>query len=86
MNKKIALIRLLEASFVLNDTEKLALLDSVSSMNEKQVQAMGVFLATERQFILEHEGDIRSSLESILVSLEQTALKDKVYVGVGKPN
>lgn len=84
MNKKIALVRLLEASFVLNDEERFALLEAVPSMNEKQVQAMGTFLATERQFILEHERDMRMNLDKLFKKVEENN-KENVYVGVGKP-
>lgn len=80
MNKKVALITLIEASMVLTPEEKLDLIDGVPGLNEFQVDALGKFLAIERQTLLDNElyimEDVRRKLSN----------DNTVYVGVGKPN
>lgn len=83
MNKKVALVNLIEASVLLSDDDKLALIDRVPTLNEKQVDAMGTYLATERQFVLEHRQELTDSFNAMLAEL--TKPDEKVYVGSGKP-
>lgn len=85
MNKKIALVTLIEVSFILSDEDRLRLLDLVPGLNDKQVDALGKFFALERQFILTHEDDLRQQFDILLMELER-GRKEKVYVGTGKPS
>ena len=63
MNKKIALVTLIEASIILSDEDRLMLLDLVPGLTDKQVDALGKFFALERQFILSHEDEVKEKLE-----------------------
>lgn len=83
MNKKIALVTLIEASIILSDEDRLMLLDLVPGLTEHQVDVLGKFFAIERQFILDNEDDVKQKLDSILTELDRTD-NEKVYVGSGK--
>lgn len=86
MNKKIALVDLIEVSVLLTAEQKLLLLDELSGFNEKQVTALGTFLAMEQQFINEHKDEILTEMKKIYNDLhldEQQA--NQVFVGTGKP-
>jgi len=84
MNKKVALVTLIESSFLLSPDDKLALIDRVPTLNEKQVNTIGKFLAQERQIILDHKQDLTTRFESMLTELEHEDT-NRVYVGSGKP-
>lgn len=86
MDKKIALLTLLESSFVLTDEEKALMVDALPLLTDEQVEVMGKFLTAERRFLLDHEGDLHKSLEEIRGILEMENQKNTVYVGVGKAN
>ena len=88
MNKKLALVTLLEASLMLTAEEKLDLIDAVPGLNDRQVDALGVCLARERELVLANEpavmSDIQKKLDDIANQDEQRP--DTIYVGVGKPS
>lgn len=84
MNKKVSLVTLIEASITLSDDDKLALIDRVPSLNEKQVDALGKFFATERQLILDHKSQILVQFDALLAELGKK--DNRVLVGSGKPN
>lgn len=83
MNKKIALVTLIKASIILSDEDRLVLLDLVPGLSDRQIDALGKFFVTERQFVLDHEDDVKQKLDSILTELERED-HEKVYVGSGK--
>lgn len=83
MNKKIALVTLIEASIILADEDRLMLLDLVPGLTEKQVEALGKFFALERQFVLSHEDDVKQKIDELLTNLDDNE-KDTVYIGSGK--
>ncbi|MFZ5534759.1 MAG: hypothetical protein ACOY3M_01225 [Patescibacteria group bacterium] len=82
MNKKIALVTLIEASIILSDEDRLMLLDLVPGLTEKQVDALGKFFALERKFVLSNEDDVKQKIESLLTGLDRQDT-DTVYVGSG---
>lgn len=86
MNKKIALVTLIEASFLLSSGEKLALLDTVPTLNDKQVQALGTMLAKERAVMLANEDAIMTTIQKHLEAMREEDDDNKVYVGKGKPS
>jgi hypothetical protein len=86
MNKKIALVTLIEASFLLSSGEKLALLDTVPTLNDKQVQALGTMLAKERAVMLANEDAIMTTIQKHLEAMREEDDDNKVYVGTGKPS
>ncbi len=85
MNKKIALVTLIEASIILSDDDRLMLLDLVPGLTDHQVDALGKFFALERQYVLSHEDDVKQKLDSILTELDKTD-HETVFVGSGKAN
>lgn len=84
MNKKIALVTLIEASFILSDEDRMRLLDLVPGLNDRQVEALGKFFALERQFVLAHEDDLRQQFDILVTELERGS-REKIYIGTGKP-
>lgn len=83
MNKKVALVTLIESSLIFSDEDKLALIERVPSFTDRQVDLLGRYLAMERQFVLEHKDDLRKNLDALLVEMEHK--DDAVYVGTGRP-
>lgn len=83
MNKKIALVTLIEASIILSDEDRLMLLDLVPGLTDRQTDALGKFFAAERQFILSNEDDVKQKLDIMLTELERGG-SEKVYVGSSK--
>jgi len=80
MNKKIALIHLIEASVLFTDEDKLALIRYVPSLTDKEVDTLGKYLASERQFILDHEAEIIEQMEELVTSSD-TPAPEQVFVG-----
>lgn len=86
MNKKIALVDLIEASILLTAEQKLLLLEELPGFNEKQVTALGTFLAMEQQFINEHKDEILVHMKQIYNDLHlEEQQTNQVFVGSGKP-
>lgn len=83
MNKKVALVTLIEASMVASTEEKLALIDLIPEMTEAQVDAWGKYFAKEREMVLAGEQDVMAEL-SKLFSEESADSENAVYVGSGK--
>ena len=86
MNKKIALVDLLQASILFTAEQKLLILDQLPMFNEKQVDALGSFLAMEQQFIETHNDEIVANMKKMYAELHVQESPDAVYVGSGKPN
>ncbi len=87
MNKKIALVDLIETSVLLTAEQKLGLLDMLPGFNEKQVDTLGELLAMERQFIDDHKEEILGHMKEIYDDLHIGEIGDtQVYVGSGKPS
>ena len=84
MDKKIALVELLQHSILLTAEQKLLLLDALPSFNERQIDALGKFLSMEQQFVETHSDEILADMKKIY---EELHLDDeKIYVGMGKPS
>ncbi len=89
MNKKIALITLIEVSMVATPEEKLVLIDMVPELTDVQVDALGKYFARERNIVLANESEILNDIQVHLNAPEaiaDTHESDAVYVGVGKPS
>ncbi len=84
MNKKVALVTLIEASVLLTDDDKLTLIDRVPALTDQQVDVIGKYLAAERQFVLGHKKELSDSFDAMLEELVKG--QDTVYVGTGKPS
>lgn len=86
MNNKIALVDLIEASVLLTAEQKLVVLDELPSFTEKQVNALGSFLALEQQFIADHKEEILDNMKKLYEELRlEEAQTKQVFVGSGKP-
>ena len=86
MNKKIALVTLIEASILLSSDDKLALIDAVPGFNEKQVMALGKMLAEERAVLLANEEMIMQTIKTKLDAISAEGQSNTVYIGTGKPS
>lgn len=82
MNKKVALVNLIEASVLLTDEDKLVLIEKVPGLTDKQVDVAGKYFATERQFVLDHRDELSNNLDAMLLELEKN--QNQVFVGSGK--
>ncbi len=86
MNNKIALVDLIEASVLLTAEQKLVVLDELPSFTEKQVNALGSFLALEQQFIADHKEEILDNMKKLYEELRlEKAQTKQIFVGTGKP-
>lgn len=86
MNKKIALVTLIEASILLSSDEKLTLIDAVPGFNDKQVMALGKMLAEERAVLLTNENLIMQTIQTKLEEIRNQQADNAVYIGSGKPS
>lgn len=86
MNKKIALVDLIEASVLLTAEQKLVVLDELPSFTEKQVNTLGSFLAMEQQFITDHKEELLDTMKKLYEELRlEDAQTKQIFVGSGKP-
>lgn len=97
MNKKIALVKLIRASLIVSNDDKLALLGKIETMSDEDVEKLGEFLAAEHDFIAQHEAGLRLSVGEIMEEMKRwnpgedsarptgADATDRVYVGTGKP-
>lgn len=84
MNKKVALVNLIEASVLLSNEDKLGLIDRVPALTDKQADVLGRYFASERQFVLEHRDELMQEMQKFLDELERETSAQSV--GVGKPD
>lgn len=87
MDKKLALVTLIEHSIVLSDEAKLALLAKMEMMMDKDVMKLGEFLAAERAYVLENQDGIKKSVAEVMDAFAKYTPepKEQVFVGTGKP-
>lgn len=94
MNKKIALVTLIEQSFLLSYEAKLGLLAQIKKMGDEDVDALGKFLAEERNFIVNNEQLVKDRTAAVVASVsamntmkapEDPTSHRAVYYGNGKP-
>ena len=88
MNKKIALVHLIEESLLLSSGQKLELLDMVAGFTQKQVDALGKFLVSEQEFLLDNQEEILTHTQSMIETLTGKVLapgENQLLVGKGKP-
>lgn len=86
MDKKRALVTLIEQSFFLQNETKLALLGRVKAMSEEDVIKLGTFLSAEHAFVVKNEKLIKERTAAAIASLTAgDTSKEPVYYGQGKP-
>lgn len=90
MNRKLALVTLIKHSLLLPAEDKIALLKRVGDLAENDVHTLGIYLAQERQFIMENAQKIQEYAGSLVDYFSQNPMNqnqdnaDKVYIGTGK--
>lgn len=86
MDKKLALVTLIERSIALSDEAKLALFEKIETMTDEDAEKLGAFLAAERDYVLENEDGIKKSVAEVMDDLAKYTPepKEQVYVGTGK--
>lgn len=87
MDKKLALVTLIEHSLILSDEAKLGLLAKIETMTDGEVDKLGEFLAVERDYVLQNEDGIKKSVAEVMEDLAKYTPepKEQIYVGTGKP-
>ena len=65
MNKKEALIVLIQNSSILDDGTKLELLGNIGELTDEEVDKLGVFLANAKKISVEQADDILNKLAII---------------------
>lgn len=71
MDKKIALINLIENSFVVGNKMKRKLLEKVEYMTDDEVNKLGKFFVSEREFILKDEAGFIAEVDKVIKSIAQ---------------
>lgn len=84
--KQNAVMTLLESSILLSYSQKLDLVDMFPALDERQLDALGDFLATEERIKEEFGEDIRRGVETVLTEIIGSPVGDDntVYVGSSK--
>lgn len=78
---------LIEASILLTAEQKLTVLDELPAFTEKQVNALGSFLALEQEFLSDHREEILENMKKLYEQLHLADAQTKqVFVGTGKPS
>lgn len=72
MNKKEALIILINHSFLLSDEVKKQLLSKVDSMDENQIDVLGKFLAEEKSKSIESVDEVIKEYQELILHLESS--------------
>lgn len=70
MDKKTALIILLENSFIVPDKAKVAILKQLDKLPPAQIDALGKMLAQERELLLKDKGAILKRSKLLLDTIE----------------
>lgn len=66
MDKKTALLTLLENSFWISDTDKRNILLKIDTLTDAQIDQLGKFLAEERNVMIQDKGKILNNSNSLL--------------------
>jgi hypothetical protein len=71
MDKKSALIILLENSFWIADEAKIFILKNINKMGDEQITLLGKMLAEERQYMITHKDEVLHNSEKLLNTVKQ---------------
>lgn len=88
MNKRLALVPLIQASFLLSPDVKIALLKRLGEFGEEDVVTLGEYLAAERDFVVANSQKIQDYANTLIDYFGKSEEKnpDMVYVGSGNPS
>lgn len=71
MDKRQALVILINHSFFLTDEVKTQLLNKLSTFSEKEIENIGTFLALEKAKSLEGSKEVISNIDKILAEMDR---------------
>lgn len=71
MEKKIALIQLIENSFLISDILKKTLLEKVEFMKDEDVEKIGKFLVWERDVVLADEEGFLKEIDKVIEGITE---------------
>lgn len=74
MEKKLALITLINNSFLLTNEEKKKLIGKLKVMTPQAIDALGVFLATEKKQAIESFSKVDRNIDNVLNSISSKAI------------
>jgi len=77
MDKKTALITLLENSFWISDSIKKNILLKINSLSEKQIDELGKFLVKEREIMIKDKDKIENNSKQLLQALQNLFFEEK---------
>lgn len=69
MDKKAALIILINHSYFLSDEDKKTLLSNLSKLDDEQVEKLGKFLALEKKQSIEQNQNLVDEIEELIKNL-----------------
>ena len=78
MDKKTALITLLDNSFWISDPDKVIILQKIDTLTEEQIDSIGKFLVSERDFMLANEAQILDRTQKILEIIGQDVVENSL--------
>ena len=70
MNKKEALVLLLQNSLMVTDLEKKKILHKMSSLSDEQIDALGTFLSYEQVCMIENKDTLIKQTKLLMNTLE----------------
>ena len=70
MNKKEALVLLLQNSLMVTDLEKKKILHKLSSLSDEQIDALGTFLSYEQVCMIENKDTLIKQTKLLMNTLE----------------
>jgi hypothetical protein len=70
MDKRVALVNLLENSLLIKDEIKKKLLEKIETMSDEDVDKLGKFLVLEREELLEDETGLTDEADKIIAGIK----------------
>lgn len=76
MDKKVALVTLLENSFWIADTAKITILNKLDSLSDDQIDQLGKLLAEEREIMIQNKNSIIQNSELLLDTIQNVIISE----------
>lgn len=77
MDKKSALIILIQHSYVLTDSDKVKLLGNIDKLSAEEIDELGTLLASQKKAAIENNDEIIKKLEEVEKKLSSELNKTK---------
>jgi hypothetical protein len=78
MNKRTALVTLLENSFWITDEAKIAVYKKINTLTDDQVMTLGKSLAAVQDYMISHKEEIIKNSETLINSIKDEAQNMKI--------